>query len=462
MSDTYYDPMSGLPMGGLAEQPDPTQGLPPWAMGTLAQQLHYEPQGTMWPDPNARAPAPQEKPDPLVPFSAWRADPPQRTAGTVAADVGAKLIPTSPLDVGLTIATGGGNIPVRMAALAAGAALDPDEAQAGKARLFSSPFSKIGHTSPVHDTEYAMRLRNVQRPELPAAAVEGSYLLPLAGDRAAAMGDILGIGGQRFEMPTWLQGGRDYPLEMAGKGAAWASEKPAVTRLLNRAQEADAPVYGVYSAMGERSIDFSHHVSDTLVSMAQHAPITDSGLARFDAVMRETDPNWPGILSHRAQDYLASAPGGLRVKLAKEMDKAEYRDAGFPRVDQARFAATDPGLVDVPLAASGGSVSRLTGERVNEDFLPRHRTYRSVMGGDYQGQFGHVPVDVMFPDLTAAHLAARPDMRLLSPEARNAAHLSMFMKAGGDVPMLQKATPQWVERLSRWQEANRMGDLARQ
>jgi hypothetical protein len=274
------------------------------------------------------------------------------------------------------------------------------------------------------------------------------------------MSDILGIGGQRFEMPTWLQGGRDYPLEMAGKGAAWASEKPAVTRLLNRAKEADAPVYGVYSAMGERSIDFSHHTSDTLVSMAQHAPITDQGLAKFDAAMRETDPNWPGILSHRAHDYLASAPGGLRVKLAKEMDKSEYRDAGFPRVDQARYAATDPELVNVPLGSSGGSVSRLTGERVN-DFLHPHRTYRSVMGGDYQGQFGNVPLDVMFPDLAKAHLEKRPDMRTMSPDARTAAHVSMFMKAGEGVPMLQKATPEWVDRVSRWQELNRMGDLAR-
>jgi hypothetical protein len=397
----------------------------------------------MWPDPNAkpvaRTPAPGD-PDYQWAIGQWAA--PFHAATQAAGEMAAtNLLPSNRLGMATTLA------------------MDTDPAEAGKARLFTSPFSVIGHTSPVHDAEYLLRAKNVTRPNLPAEAVEGSYLLPFAGDRAAANADILGIGGQHFDMPTWLQGGRDYPLENAGKGAAWASEKSAVSRLLGRAKEADAPVYGVYSAMGERSIDFSHHVSDTLVSMAQHSPITDVGLKKFDSVMREADPNWPGLLSHRAQDYLASAPGGLRVKLAKEMDKAEYRDAGFPRVDQARFAATDPELIGAPTGASGGSVSRLTGDLANTD--ARHRTYRSVMGGDYQGQFGNVPVEVMFPDLVKAHLEKRPDMRTMSPASRDAAHISMFMNVGNDVPMLQKATPQWVDTVSKWQELNRMGDLAR-
>ena len=116
-------------------------------------------------------------------------------------------------------------------------------------------------------------------------------------------------------------------------------------------------------------------------------------------------------------------------------------------------------MIGAPTGASGGSVSRLTGDLANTD--ARHRTYRSVMGGDYQGQFGNVPVEVMFPDLVKAHLEKRPDMRTMSPASRDAAHISMFMNVGNDVPMLQKATPQWVDTVSKWQELNRMGDLAR-
>lgn len=119
----------GIPIGARAPERDPREGLPPWARQADAYPQSFEPNVGMW--PGYKPPAPEEKPNPLVPFSAWRAEPPKRTAGSVAAGVASDLIPTSPLDIGLTVATGGGSIPLRMGALATGALFDPSDAEAG-------------------------------------------------------------------------------------------------------------------------------------------------------------------------------------------------------------------------------------------------------------------------------------------------------------------------------------------
>jgi hypothetical protein len=129
-----------MPLPPQQEQP---RDLPPWAMGALAHPDYYEPQGTMWPDPNKRAPQgradPQTQamiaPDSGMAFGTTSPQEeafiaPQRSRG--AETVADAIIPTSPEDVGLAIATGGASRPFKVAAGAVGSLFDSSEAQAGK------------------------------------------------------------------------------------------------------------------------------------------------------------------------------------------------------------------------------------------------------------------------------------------------------------------------------------------
>jgi hypothetical protein len=121
------------PIGG---EDTPQGALPLWASQAqaLSPDRVIEPQTGMWPNPppvQIGPPAPPNRPNPLTPFSAWRADPPRRTAGTVMGDLAASQIPTDPLSIGLAVGTGGASIPIRMGATAVGAALQPSDAEAG-------------------------------------------------------------------------------------------------------------------------------------------------------------------------------------------------------------------------------------------------------------------------------------------------------------------------------------------
>jgi len=157
--DSYYDPMTGLPTGGSTPEPqtDPRQFTSGWARISGMHPQAFEPQGTMWPDPNAkpvaRTPAPGD-PDYQWAIGQWAA--PFHAATQAAGEMAAtNLLPSNRFGMATVLA------------------MDTDPAEAGKARLFTSPFSVIGHTSPVHDAEYLLRSRNVTRRHLPAEAVEG-------------------------------------------------------------------------------------------------------------------------------------------------------------------------------------------------------------------------------------------------------------------------------------------------
>jgi hypothetical protein len=128
-----YDPMSGALIGAAEPPPDPREGLPEWAMGALANPRGYEPGVGMWP---AYTP-PKELPDvgpPAIPSGpTWEGNPTANRAADVMGNLAmTSVLPQDPLDAGLMLATGPGRVGYKIAAGAIGAAMNPDEAQAGK------------------------------------------------------------------------------------------------------------------------------------------------------------------------------------------------------------------------------------------------------------------------------------------------------------------------------------------
>jgi hypothetical protein len=120
-TDAYYDPFSDSAVTPPEPQQDPRMFTSDWARQAAAYPQSFEPNVGMFPTPKQPKPA-EEAPNPLVPFSAWRSNPPRQTAGTIAADL---QNPVSPLGMGL-LASG----PLRGVAWGLGASMEPSEAEA--------------------------------------------------------------------------------------------------------------------------------------------------------------------------------------------------------------------------------------------------------------------------------------------------------------------------------------------
>jgi len=285
------------------------------------------------------------------------------------------------------------------------------------------PISEVKLTKPLE--EMTATYKGTPKPSklVTPAELQGGTIIPAIGDRSIAGRQLTGVGGQRFGKPVELQGGPGYMGEHAGRGSIWAAGGGIPTRLENLVrkieQETGKPVYMAYSAMGHRSVDFAHHMSDTLSEMMKTAKITKKSAAEFDKAMRTPRPgyqeqpikDWPGVQSAGLRKYLRDAGGNVRNKFAQVMDSKKYADAGFPNVGEARKAVIDPRLLHEPTGASGLEIGRPTLERLPSG----HGTYPTGMSGEHMGTLGaSVPREKMFRDRFAEIAASRSPERKFS------------------------------------------------
>lgn len=266
--------------------------------------------------------------------------------------------------------------------------------------------------------------------------MSGGVMIPLVGDRTQTGGVLHSLNERTMAYPTTLEGGPDFQ-----RGPdTWASEKSqtsAIARRIREAQETGRPVFTVYTSMGARSGDFSHHNADALVSQVPGSKISSADLAAFDAKMREKYPQFAGVGKTEqlhGQLYQPKA-GGLRSDLVKEMDKARWQEKGFPSVAATRWATTVPELRGEPTGVSGRTISRFD-QPPNVRASSTHSTYPTTLeGGQYIGGFEHnVPRDLMWRDW--ANQRAAQGLKTAGPEADR----SIFMS---DVNQI--ADPQWVD-----------------
>ena len=285
------------------------------------------------------------------------------------------------------------------------------------------------------------------------ARLQNSMLMPLLGDRTASAAALERVNGFQFDNPVSLQGGHGYMAN--NPNMAWAAGKsiaPGIANTARAAAQTDLPVHGVYTAMGERSADFSHMVSDTLAEMAKHTKITPEGAQIFNDTMRKIAPDFPGVQAPNVAEYLRGAPGELRNTFAKTMDTSKMQAHGFPSVAEARVAVTDPRLLNEPTGASGLSIARM--DPYGTLGPSGHATYDTGIAGNYIGGLpASVPKEIMWPDIVAP-LAKHADA---VAAARDAAGLKPFRptedylmgRTPKGLPKLQEANQQWVDSVSQ-------------
>jgi hypothetical protein len=466
---SYYDPMTGIPVGGASSEPpqDPREFTSDWARISGQHPQAFEPQGTMWPDPNAkpvtRKPAPGD-PDYQWAIGQWAA--PFHAATQAAGEMYASnLLPASRLGQ------------------AAVMALDPDDAEAASIRKVLSATSHLDLARPSPGDFHRIANAKLRRPltDIPFEAtgstpgstlvtpswLEGAVMTPLVGDPTVRGLTIKSIDNIPLTRPLETKGGHGYIRDTEG----YANDGGLATTTANRVKGLQEDfntdrIIGTHTKMGPQSGDFSHHNWGAVARMLPNSPISTRDVGRLNTAIREevanvprtpamikNDTQWdfprfPGIKYGDLEQHLAENADPYRKAFLRALEK--NRDVpGAPDVVAARYAVTDPQLLNAPTGSSGLSMTQLTGDVVpgsHPDF-PRHLTGKGnwTLGGA-------VRQEVMFPDIIERFDAAQPPDRW----ARK-----MYMAPDKGKMHGQLATPRWVDDTSRYiEDTQQMGELA--
>ena len=281
-----------------------------------------------------------------------------------------------------------------------------------------------------------------KKPTVDIQSLIGRTAKLMPGDITMAGKEITHVMGVKLKNPVRMSGGMDFPAEEISRqlGIVWASSPSVIAGYAKQARE-NPGLIGVYSAMGGRSNDFSHHVTDVLVDMTnQSKHIPESKIAELNNQIKEfvvTKTNkktkektsskpyadFPGIDSPDIQQYLyADGKGGARKAIADIMEKDSFRRAGFPDVASVRAIVSEPSMssrVNDPsgmLAPTGGRIVEFDSDPV----LPMsgkgnapvfHKTYQQgISGTDLGGLEIPVPRILMVPEFFQARRAAGKDV----------------------------------------------------
>lgn len=263
------------------------------------------------------------------------------------------------------------------------------------------PISSTSMTTPASDVKVLTEELGVLSPsqKMGIEDLQGRVMTPALGDRTIAGVNITGYDDVAYSSPVRSQGGRDFMRE-EGTGL-WASEYAPMSRKAKTVQglldKGEDPAL-VYTAMGAQSGDFSTIMMDAVMNQFDPAKISDDAAKKFDDRMVKLKmKGWPGTKSGKVGEALAEMPGSSRWAVWQEMDKAGYRDAGFPDIGKTRVSITDPELLNVDPFASGLNVGRPQGLLTNEMFTP-HPSYEYQIGGDYEGGMGNLPGQLIWRD----------------------------------------------------------------
>ena len=244
----------------------------------------------------------------------------------------------------------------------------------------------------------------------------GKVLVPVTGDRSrvisGGMNDIRGI---PLIQNIPVQGGPNYMIQHAGSGKAWASMENAANKkqmnMLFAADETGLDPYGVYSAMGKESINFSAPVATAMVAQLPALNIPLKHIKSFNETIRkgigktqEGRPDFVGLDSDDVFNQLLGAgnfpqkgAGKLRTIVVEEMQKPRWEKLGFPVYDDVLKTINEPSLMDIKTGEAGFGIFK--GNPTKSTFPELgHQSYDTAIPGEYFGGLtASVPPEIMFP-----------------------------------------------------------------
>ena len=353
-------------------------------------------------------------------------------------------------DSGNILASGA---PVSAGILGAGAALTPEEAEAGFLTTIPN-LIRTGMLNPIY-TENATQLKKAmnkydkamrgstafrareklrsdienqttsldigERKILDPNDLIGKVGVPVVGDPSVTGKKLQTIGGVDLDSPIEIEGGSNFPLRYEDQGYGWASMKTAAdkkqTNFLNAQKITDGsdPV-GIFSAMGRDSLNFSTPIANAMYSQAIKLPLAKADVIEFDRNVRygpkdskAKEPKgisrWVGLNDPDALDqllgegkYQREGSGELRKYFVEVMESAKFRDRGFPLKEDVYAEAIQPELQSAQIGDAGFSIFDAVPGSQTFQKEGVHKSYDTVIPGTYLGGLEqNIPSRVMFP-----------------------------------------------------------------
>jgi hypothetical protein len=280
--------------------------------------------------------------------------------------------------------------------------------------------------------------------ELDPSQLVGKRLVPVFGDLSPVGGDVYQVAGVPLSKPVVQQGGRRYASIQPNvdQGIAYASEpSAAANKIANFNKFADEDVLGVFFGGGPESVNFSHHMAQSFVRQLDALKPSKDSIKQFNQAIKDSfvevaDPatgkkvrkfpfkNFAGIDSPNIEELMTVkgtgdfTPGQLRIAISDAVNKAKFRDMGFPVYGDTQKVMTEQGLTP---GYAGQLIFRPTKGQdiVQPDYI--HSSYSAGIPGKVIGGINvvnqpktGVPAEYLFPKLFSEQRArgARDDQIL--------------------------------------------------
>lgn len=334
---------------------------------------------------------------------------------------------------------------------------DPANPDAGRSRdpAMFSPFSATKHTTAPNEFFVAgtdlggLRTPDIVAPEDMQRRFDRMYFA--TGDRTSANRAIEEINEVILRDPAVTYGGPEYMDQLR----SWASEPTAMAAKANALQEVPEGLRALlaYMPMGERSGDFSKHMSDvygaaTQATMAGNQGVALRNVAAIDELIAAKFPKLegaPSVASDQFPQWLSGLKGGQRAQLIKAFDAADFKALGMPDVSAVRFAVTNPDLVNAEALSVGYRMSApdASGGIIRSGEHPSYGAYLPMMPDTANMTLGYnLPWWIGARDTALPKIAAGGGATYALPK-----DIKSYM---GNPRIYQNLDDQWVDEASTY------------
>jgi len=283
------------------------------------------------------------------------------------------------------------------------------------------------------------------------------------GDRTARDRIPETVGPLQLSGRTVLEGGPRYMDDP--ETGAWASAFEALNPKMNvfkRYEGKNDPLLAALP-MGERSGDFSKHMSDIYTDMIDATVASRSNSFRPDLITDflttklssgkdriasdEVIAAMPEFGTPAFNEWLLSLGGSNRAKVIKALDTSKPKAWGAPDVAEARFAITEPELINAPVLGVG---YRMATPDIRSSLVPAaHPSYSHdlpSMPGTQSMTFGEVlPFNIGAPDIAKEKLLPGQ----YDPKPKDIKSLM------GNPKIFQPLNQEWVDTAEKYLEISR-------